>query len=770
MAGRLFEFGPYRLDVSERLLLRGSDILPLTPKAFDTLVLLVARSGRLVTKDELLQELWPDAHVEENNLAQNISLLRRTFKGDGNGSSYIETVPKVGYRFVREVRVVSDMPFASDMPVASGVAVVSGVPVVADVRDVEARSGPAPEPGLSPLPRHRDTRWLWGLGVAAAVLAAVPLFWRSRAAPAASGAASLVRLTSTSGLTMTPALSADGTLLAYASDGGSEKNLEIWVQRVGSAEAMRITQGAADDYAPSFSPDGREIVFRSERDGGGVYRVAAQGGEVTRVAPLGRRPRFSPDGKWIAYWIGTDAFGVNQANFPVPGTASIYIAPSTGGQPRQLRSDFAAASYPVWAPDSRHILFLGNEDPKVLVEPSDNLQPGSASVDWWVTPIDGGSAIATGANAAFRSLGLPSVSQLPETWTDEAAGVVMSATLDATQNLWVVPISSDNWRVSGAPRRLTFGTTMDAQPSVAGGHQMAFASLTGNLDIWSLPLDANRAEPSGPPQRVTADAFEHWYPAISEDGGKLAYSSRRSGTRDIWVKDLETGRETVVSTPPWSAFAPVFSVDGGRLAYRVQEKKDAVLEIVSLNSGAHERLSECTTSGGWSSDGKSVLCLGTGSARISVFNLQSKHLAGLLNHPEWSLWNPRFSPDDRWVLFNATTPGRSRIFVAPFRQAGPIPESEWIAITDSVWDDKPRWSPDGNAIYFISERDGFRCVWAQRLDGSKHPVGQAIAVFHAHEARRSMLNVPMGALEISVARDRLVFNMQERTGNIWMIH
>jgi DNA-binding winged helix-turn-helix (wHTH) protein/tetratricopeptide (TPR) repeat protein len=101
---RAYQFGPYRLEVQERLLLRGSQVIRLTPKAFDTLALLVRSSGHLLSKDELIQELWPDAHVEENNLAQYISLLRRTLEDGMEGSAYIETVPRVGYRFVAAVR------------------------------------------------------------------------------------------------------------------------------------------------------------------------------------------------------------------------------------------------------------------------------------------------------------------------------------------------------------------------------------------------------------------------------------------------------------------------------------------------------------------------------------------------------------------------------------------------------------------------------------------------------------------------------------------
>jgi TolB-like protein/DNA-binding winged helix-turn-helix (wHTH) protein/Tfp pilus assembly protein PilF len=101
-----FEFGPFRLDPAERLLLRNNQTIPLAPKAFDTLLLLVENSGHLLTKDELMKRLWPETFVEEVNLAQNISAIRRALDTKNGGAHYIETVAKGGYRFVAETRKV----------------------------------------------------------------------------------------------------------------------------------------------------------------------------------------------------------------------------------------------------------------------------------------------------------------------------------------------------------------------------------------------------------------------------------------------------------------------------------------------------------------------------------------------------------------------------------------------------------------------------------------------------------------------------------------
>jgi DNA-binding winged helix-turn-helix (wHTH) protein/TolB-like protein/Tfp pilus assembly protein PilF len=103
-----FIFGRFRLDTDDRLLWRDKETVPLTPKVFDTLLLLVENQGRVITKDQFLEKLWPDNFVEEGSLSQNIFLLRKALGEDVNGQQFIETIPKRGYRFVSQVEEIRE--------------------------------------------------------------------------------------------------------------------------------------------------------------------------------------------------------------------------------------------------------------------------------------------------------------------------------------------------------------------------------------------------------------------------------------------------------------------------------------------------------------------------------------------------------------------------------------------------------------------------------------------------------------------------------------
>lgn len=165
----LYEFASFRLDVEERLLLRADEVVPLPPKAFDVLLALIEQPGHLLEKEVLLKTVWPDTIVEENNLADNISRLRKTLGEGENGQKFIETVPRRGYRFVAEVKALSDVVM-NDADAAPTV-----IPSSAPAAFIPARLKL----------RQRPELFLVAFGFLVLTLFSVALYWRFKSVPRA---------------------------------------------------------------------------------------------------------------------------------------------------------------------------------------------------------------------------------------------------------------------------------------------------------------------------------------------------------------------------------------------------------------------------------------------------------------------------------------------------------------------------------------------------------------------------------------------------------
>ncbi len=189
----IFEFGPYRLDVAEHRLREGDRMIALKPKVFETLVLLVRNAGHLLSKAELMKALWPDAVVDETNLNKNIWLIRRALGGSGDSSEYIETVPRIGYRFTGDVRRIEADPGAGrDAAEAAKEPAIPAAPLVSQAVLAEEPAPLAPMAAEADSPRRARPR---SMAVAAAILGILAVaaiaWWRSgRGANAPASAAS----------------------------------------------------------------------------------------------------------------------------------------------------------------------------------------------------------------------------------------------------------------------------------------------------------------------------------------------------------------------------------------------------------------------------------------------------------------------------------------------------------------------------------------------------------------------------------------------------
>ena len=264
--------------------------------------------------------------------------------------------------------------------------------------------------------------------------------------PAGTVEYDITPLTYDSGFTGQPTLPHEGNLMAFASDRGESSNYDIWVQQVSGGRPLRLTDHPADDWMPSFSPDGSRIAFRSERDGGGIYIVDALGGESRRIADGGFVPKFSPDGRYIAFVAIPPSLEARLYR--------IFLVSPRGGDPQPFHHDFypqmiAQGGSPVWSPDGKHLIFRGRrvDDPR--------------SVDWWAAPADGGEAVRT---RAAENLDLTAPVHYPVGWAGDHIYYVAGTTIEGV-NLVRTAIDPKTLAVKG-PAAKMFRELLDKPASV----------------------------------------------------------------------------------------------------------------------------------------------------------------------------------------------------------------------------------------------------------------------------------------------------------------
>jgi serine/threonine protein kinase len=557
----------------------------------------------------------------------------------------------------------------------------------------------------------------------------------------------LRRLTADAGLTTTPDLSRDGKLLAYASDRGTDGNLDLWVQPLSQgARPIRLTTNSTDDSEPTFSPDGGEIAFISQRDGGGIYVIPALGGEERLVIRGGFSPRFSPDGKWIAYCSGSGPLGESK----------LFIVSAAGGTPRQVGADVGWGFNPVWSPDGAKLLFKGMDAPNVM-----------ESAKFWLASVEGGKSIPTNLHQLLSSEKIDLFGYGNVDWSGSSplfvgrfpggSSEARSVDLDVATG------------VAGNLRRLASSTSWLRH--VRGSVQrFVVTAETEAFHLWKLPFDVNTGRSRGSLEAIPHSGGQQLMPSSSLDGRVLAYLQDTPSTQEVHVRFENTKRDSVLIA---KRARPKVSPDGTKVAFSYQTASSGGgAFLVEATGGQVTTLLEATQQAivyGWTADGNDIVFWNGSPIRFSLFNLRTQQESVLLSHPRKNIHDVELSPDRQWAAFHLINPESGPLLVTPVREGKAAGEAEWFTIADYPGKNRrPWWSPDGNLLYFVSDRDGKSCIWAQRLaPSSKRPQGEAFPVSHFHQARLAITE-GTGTFGPAVSRDALVFRLLERSGDIWI--
>ena len=431
--------------------------------------------------------------------------------------------------------------------------------------------------------------------------------WPSGAGPAApANEYELHRVTWDGQLNGFPALSPDGTLLAFASDRAGNGDLDIWVKQVNGGTLVRVTDDPEDEILPSFSADGSQLLY--SRAGEGVYTVPTLGGEPYLVAAGAFAPAFAPDGKQVTYIK----------------SGGLYVSPVSMGEPKLLLGDMRSSGQPLWTPDGKHVLFAGRR--------------AEGEADWWAVPVDGSEPRSLGARDFYQKSGREPVVGMGWTWDGDS--IVFE---NGNAELARIGFDRGALKVQGPEQLLTVGAGLEVSPTSSKEGVIAFMDAWQRRDIWELPMGVA----SIPSRITTAESFDT-SGDVSPDGRRLVYISNRWNQQDIWTVNLRTGQETNLTSDDAEQQNPILSRDGERVAYLVREDDKAPLYVRPYSGGFGKRVCEdCGIPTDWSPDGRKLLFNRRETQSVQVLDIASGETSDLLAAENCHARLARYSPGGR---------------------------------------------------------------------------------------------------------------------------
>jgi len=655
----VYEFGPFRLDAAEHLLLRDGAAVPLTPKAFDLLLALVERHGHLLEKDELLKKVWPDTFVEEANLASNISQLRKAL-GDGeNGHRYIETMPKRGYRFVASVNKVEDEGAEPTIQEQSGSqnTVAEGA-LAANASELKTEHPVVKAENLTSKVK-RYSRSLF-LALALIILSGVALATFVLRPPLAPKVTASVPITNDGRRKSLPIVT-DGPQL-YFSIG---KDLAQAPSAGG--ETVTIPGSFPNSTIGDISPDRSELLVSRGDDEyeGSLWALPVLGGAPRRLGDLlGHDATWKSGGRQIVYANGSALYLAKR-----DGTESRKFAP-TDGRPYWIR----------WSPDGSRLRFTVR-----------NAQNGATSL--WEVAADGSNP-----HPLLPSWNNPS-NECCGNWTADGRYFVFQSTRNRSTSIWARREQTGLLqRGNQEPIQLTVGPLNYYFPAPSQDGKKLF--VVGEQKRGELVrYDAKTQQLVSYLGGKSDEQLD-----FSRDGEWIAYVSYPEGS--LWRSRMDGEQRRQLSFPPMQAVLPRWSPDGKQIVFMASTQgKPWKTCLVSTEGGTPQQLisdERAEYDPGWSPDGKTLVF----SARtprdpsrmaIYLLELSTRRLSRLPGSE--GMYSPRWSPDGRFIAtHNIDLQNRLMLFE--------FTTQKWTDLFSGRHAGSPHWSRDGRHIFFYSTQEG----------------------------------------------------------------
>ncbi len=556
-------FDCFQVDLSSNALLRSGVRVPIQEKPLQVLRLLLEADGKVVTREELCSALWPeDTFVDfEHGVNTAVKKLRQALEDSAESPRFVETLPKIGYRLIVPVEWVPDP--GSNNP---GRRVVEIAPPRSTIVPAVAAGGKSFR--VAGMPWHFALLVL-GLFVVAVIGSDYLLRSRTQVQP---DKLTVVPFTTFPGFEIAPSFSPDGNQIVFSWFGyEKEYQFDLYIKQVGQERIVQLTHHPATFLASAWSPDGRYIAFmrQAEPDASGIYLISPLGGaerKLTTITPYGSwepiEVSWSADSKWLAFSKGNEGspsehFRIHLVNVD---TTEERVVPD----PAQ---DCANTWEPAFSPFGKSLASAC-----VLTE---------GVVKIYVQPFDGKAREVADASSAEGFSGIA--------WA--ADGQSLLYTTD--EHLWRVPLAG------GKPEKLLFAQDVESVSVARRGNRLAFAQVHHPGNIWQLEL-ASQSRTAAPASKLISSTRGEGGAHISPDGNHIAFLSQRSGSPEVWVCDRDASNPMqLTSFGGPQVGEPRWSPDSHQIVFDVRTSGNAEIYLMNLDGGLPKRFSTGTTDAAW---------------------------------------------------------------------------------------------------------------------------------------------------------------------------